>query len=636
MPADGYLDYIELPGPDIPATKRFYGSVFGWSFTDYGPDYVAFDSAGRSGGFNAERKVVESGGPLVVLFAADLDGMEAKVKAAGAEITEHQCSAAAGVSISAIPTATKSRCGRTSRRDFSQGWRIRRAMQECRPERIRDAHAGARQLGDCMSDTLARPEADDNELHRALGPWSLIGLGIGAIIGAGIFVITGTAAAEHAGPAIIISFIIAGVGCLFAGLCYAEMASMIPVSGSAYTYTYATMGRFLGWFIGWDLVLEYGVAASTVAVGWAGYFRSLLADFGIVLPTAFSSAPLGFNGHQIVFTGAIINVPALALVVFLTAFLVVGVRESARFNGIMVLVKLAVVIMVIVFGLSYIQMDNLTPFIPPNTGPGQFGWSGILAAAGLVFFAYIGFDAVSVSAQEANNPQRDMPIGILGSLAICTVLYILMALVLTGIAPYKTLAVDHPVSLAVANVPGLAWLTSLVNLGAVVGLASVVFVSLYGQSRVFYAMARDGFLPKLFCDIHPKFRTPWRGTVVTGAVAMVAAALAAARHIGRAGVHRHALGLRAGVHRGDDPARAGAEGQALVPCAVRVVHRAGRHRGVRGDDRGIADGYLVPADRLAADRAGDLSGLRHPPRQEIEMDCRKRRLTHLHALSQLA
>jgi APA family basic amino acid/polyamine antiporter len=377
-----------------------------------------------------------------------------------------------------------------------------------------------------MSDTLARPEADEDELHRALGPWSLIALGIGAIIGAGIFVITGTAAAQHAGPAILISFIIAGVGCLFAGLCYAEMASMIPVSGSAYTYTYATMGRFLGWFIGWDLVLEYGVAASTVSVGWSGYFRSLLGDFGIHLPTAFSSAPLGFNGHAIVLTGAIINIPAIALVVLLTAFLVVGVRESARFNGAMVLVKIAVVLLVIIFGLSYIKAGNLTPFIPPNTGvSGEFGWSGIFAAAGLVFFAYIGFDAVSVSAQESINPKRDMPVGILGSLAICTVLYILMALVLTGIAPYKSLNVDHPVSLAVANVPGLAWLTWIVDLGATVGLASVVFVSLYGQSRVFYAMARDGFLPKLFREIHPRYRTPWRGTILTGAVAMVAAAL---------------------------------------------------------------------------------------------------------------
>ena len=368
------------------------------------------------------------------------------------------------------------------------------------------------------------------ELRRALGPVQLIMLGIGCIIGAGIFVITGHAAAEHAGPAVVISFVLAGTGCLFAGLCYAEFASMIPVAGSAYTYAYATMGGFIGWFIGWNLVLEYLVAASTVAVGWSGYFTDLLHNMGVVIPAALSHAPIDIAGtHEIHLTGALINLPAAAIVLFLTAVLVVGVRESATFNGLMVLIKVAVVIAVIVFGFSHIQVSNLTPFIPPNTGTyGQFGWSGILAASGLIFFAYIGFDAVSVAAQEAKNPQRDMPIWILGSLFICTILYILMALVLTGIVPYQSLSSEltaHPVSTAVNSIPDLAWLGSIVNVGATVGLASVIFVSLYGQSRIFYAMSRDGFIPPLFSHVHPKFRTPHRGTIVTGAFATVLAAL---------------------------------------------------------------------------------------------------------------
>lgn len=379
-----------------------------------------------------------------------------------------------------------------------------------------------------MSDTISKPETEEeeHELHRVLGPWHLIALGIGAIIGAGIFVITGTAAAEHAGPAVVLSFVIAGVGCLFAGLCYAEFAAMIPVAGSAYTYSYATMGRWVAWFIGWNLVLEYLVAASTVAVGWSSYFVNLLKDFGINVPEHLSNAPLSLDNNHIVMTGASLNFPAIALVVLLTTMLVVGVRESARFNNLMVIIKVIVVLMVIFFGLSHVSSANLTPFIPPNEGHfGVFGWSGVLAAAGLIFFAYIGFDAVSVAAQEAKNPQRDMPIGILGSLAICTVLYILMAIVLTGIAPYRSLAVGHPVSFAVSQVPDLAWLSTIVNFGATVGLASVVFVSLYGQSRIFYAMSRDGFLWKLFSRIHPRYKTPHRGTIITGAFAAVLAGL---------------------------------------------------------------------------------------------------------------
>lgn len=270
--------------------------------------------------------------------------------------------------------------------------------------------------------------ASEIHLHRALGPFSLIMIGIGCIIGAGIFVITGTAAAEHAGPAVLISFGIAGLGCLFSGLCYAEFASMIPESGSSYTYAYATMGRFMAWFIGWNMVLEYLVSASTVAVGWSGYFVSFLQNFGFAFPPAFTNAPLAGTGfHELHFTGAIINLPAVLLIVALTAFLVVGVRESAKLNGLMVLIKVGVVLLVILFGLPYVQQANLHPFIPPNQGAwGKFGITGILAASGMIFFAYIGFEAVSVAAQEAKNPRRDLPIGILGSLALCTVLYILM------------------------------------------------------------------------------------------------------------------------------------------------------------------------------------------------------------------
>jgi APA family basic amino acid/polyamine antiporter len=367
-----------------------------------------------------------------------------------------------------------------------------------------------------------------HELHRALGPWQLIALGIGAIIGAGIFVITGHAAATYAGPGVVVSFMIAGLGCFFAGLCYAEFACMIPVAGSAYTYTYATMGRFLAWFIGWNLVLEYLAAASTVAVGWAGYLVQLLSQLGITIPRSVSSAPLAMTSlTDISFTGSILNLPAMAVVGLATTMLVIGIKASAQFNAVMVVIKLVIVVLVIAFGLPLIMGDNLEPFIPPNTGTwGEFGWSGVFRATGVIFFAYIGFDAVSVAAQEARNPQRDMPIGILGSLLICTLLYILMSLTMTGLAPYTSLNVAYPVFVAINNAgPQLAWLGFLVNVGAVVGLASVVLVLLLGQSRVFYAMSRDGLIPPLYCRIHPTFRTPWIGTIVTGMFAALLAGL---------------------------------------------------------------------------------------------------------------
>ncbi len=369
--------------------------------------------------------------------------------------------------------------------------------------------------------------AEEHQLKRALGPVNLILIGIGSIIGSGIFVYTGTAAAQHAGPAVMLSFVIAGFGCLFAGLCYAEFASMIPESGSAYTYAYATMGRFMAWFIGWNMVLEYLVSAAGVSAGWSGYLVSLLADFGIHLPAALVNAPVAGDGFSNMHaTGALFNLPAVALIAILTTFLVVGVKESARFNGLMVAVKVSIVVAVIAFGLSYVHTSNLTPFIPPNQGQfGKFGISGILAASSIAFFAYIGFEAVSVAAQEARNPRRDLPIGILGSLGICTVLYMLMALVLTGITDWRTLDVPSPVSFAVSKIEGLKWLVIPIDIGAVVGLASVVFISLYGQSRVFYSMARDGFLPPTFSAVHLKFKTPHRGTIIIGVFAAILGAL---------------------------------------------------------------------------------------------------------------
>ena len=372
-------------------------------------------------------------------------------------------------------------------------------------------------------------EADTlNELHRTLDARALVLLGIGAIIGTGIFVLTGTAAANHAGPALVISFLIAGLGCALAGLCYAEFASMIPVSGSAYSYSYATLGEFVAWFIGWNLILEYLFAAATVAVGWSGYVVSLVEQLGLHMPDALTNAPFtkGTGHFEIVRTGALVNLPAVLVVAAITALCYVGIHQSARFNAIVVAIKVTVIVLFIGFGIWVVDGANWTPFIPENTGQfGQFGWSGVVQAAGIIFFAYIGFDAVSTAAQEAKNPQRDMPIGILASLAVCTVLYVAVSAVLTGMVHYSELNTPAPVALALDRHPDLSWLAGWIKLGAIAGMTSVMLVMLLGQPRIFYAMSRDGLLPPLFRRVHPTHKTPYVGTLITGSLAALIAGL---------------------------------------------------------------------------------------------------------------
>ncbi|HVY22499.1 MAG TPA: amino acid permease [Steroidobacteraceae bacterium] len=361
-----------------------------------------------------------------------------------------------------------------------------------------------------------------DELKRTLGPWALTAIGIGGIIGTGIFVLTGLAAAQHAGPAIVLSFIIAGIGCVFAGLCYAEFASMIPVSGSAYSYSYATLGELVAWFIGWDLVLEYLFAASTVAVGWSRYLGKLFQAFNWpYLPGTLTQSPVEWvDDSHFVATGALFNLPAVLIVAIVTALLYVGIRQSSIVNNIVVGIKVTIVILIIGFGAMYVVPANWHPFIPPNTGAfGSFGMSGIFRASGIIFFAYIGFDAVSTAAQEAKNPQRDVPIGILTSLAICTILYILMSGVLTGLLPYLQLNDAAPVAVALMAHPELNWLTKWVIVGALAGLTSVILCMMLAQARIFFAMSKDGLLYEPFSRIHKKFKTPHVATLVTGIIA---------------------------------------------------------------------------------------------------------------------
>jgi APA family basic amino acid/polyamine antiporter len=382
-----------------------------------------------------------------------------------------------------------------------------------------------------LSRILAESEGE-HALKRTLGPVQLVALGIGAIIGAGLFSLTGIAAATHAGPAVTLAFVLAAFGCAFAGLCYSEFSTMIPIAGSAYTYSYATMGELLAWIIGWDLVLEYAVGASTVAVSWSGYVASLAKDFGIILPPRLIASPFqqimlddGTMGY------GLINLPAILVVIGISALLMIGIQESARANAVVVVLKVAVVILFIVFGWAYINPANYTPYIPENQGPGHFGFSGVVRAAGVVFFAFIGFDAVSTAAQETKKPQRDMPIGIIGSLIVCTILYVLFAHVLTGIVSYKELNNAAPVATAIDRT-GLVWLKTAIKIAIIAGYTSVILVMLLGQSRVFYSMSRDGLLPKIFSDIHPKWRTPWRSNMVFMAFVGVFAAFAPIQIVG--------------------------------------------------------------------------------------------------------
>jgi APA family basic amino acid/polyamine antiporter len=362
---------------------------------------------------------------------------------------------------------------------------------------------------------LAEAEGGAHRLKRTLGAWQLVALGIGAIIGAGLFSLTGLAAAENAGPAVVVSMIIAAVGCALAGLCYSEFACMIPVAGSAYTYAYSTLGEWIAWIIGWDLVIEYAIGAATVSISWSAYVVSLLQSMGVQLPARWISGP--FEAAVLpdgMAAPGFANLPAVLIVGLVSALLMVGIKESARVNAVIVVIKLAVVLVFVGAGWSYINPANYHPFLPPNTGSfGSFGISGLMMGAGTIFFAYIGFDAVSTAAQECRNPQKDMPVGMIGSLAVCTVLYILFALVLTGLVPYKQLGVAAPVALAIDRTP-YVWMNQLIKFGVLCGFTSVILVMLMGQSRVFYSMSRDGLVPGVFSEIHPRFHTPWRSNLL--------------------------------------------------------------------------------------------------------------------------
>lgn len=384
-------------------------------------------------------------------------------------------------------------------------------------------------------------------MKRELGSINLISLGIGSVVGAGIFVLAGTSAANYAGPAIVLSFILCGISCLFAGLCYAEFATMIPVAGSAYTYTYATMGEFLAWIIGWDLILEYLFSGAAVAVSWSGAVQGLLSEFGVTLPAAFGSAPFAidraqmvttdlflfsFEHHPLVATGTLVNLPAVFISLALTVVLVIGIKESANFNNTMVVIKVGVLLVLIaygawwMFGHQEVVAANWTPFIPENSGRfGEFGWSGVFKGSAVIFFAYVGFDNVSCAAQEARNPQRDMPIGLLGTLGVCSLLFIAVSLVLTGMVNYTDLNVDAPFVFALQQVNAPPVLRFSIEIATLAGLTSVAMVSLLGQPRIFFSMAKDGLLPSMFSQLHARFRTPYKATILTGVVCAIVAGL---------------------------------------------------------------------------------------------------------------
>ncbi len=454
-------------------------------------------------------------------------------------------------------------------------------------------------------------------LKRTLTAKHLILLGVGAVIGAGIFVLTGQAAANHAGPAVMLSFVLAGFACALAGLCYAEFAAMMPVSGSAYSYSYATLGEGMAWFIGWCLVLEYLFASASVAVGWSAYLISFITTtLHMPFPDLLSAAPIAWTGSEFVSSGKLFNLPAVLIVAAVSGLLYVGVTQSAFVNAIIVAIKVTVICLFIGIGAAHIDPANWQPFIPENTGvPGEFGWSGIFRAATIVFFAYIGFDAVSTAAGETKDPQRNMPIGLLGSLAVCTIVYIIVCAVLTGMMPYHLLGTDKPVATALEPYPTLSWLKTLVEIGAIAGLSSVVLVMMMGQTRIAYTISRDGLLPKFFGKVHARFRTPYWATIVVGVIAAALAGLVPLERAGRTGVDGHPVGFRHGLHRRAGAALYQAGDPPPVPRAGGVDHLPAWRCGLPVPVLAGVRGALAPVRRL--DRAGhaDLSRLWHAQQQ---------------------
>ena len=369
--------------------------------------------------------------------------------------------------------------------------------------------------------TIMRELETGPRLNRVLTARTLTSIGLGSMIGSGVFVLSGTVAANHTGPAVTLAFMVAAIGCALAAICYAELAGLIPVSGSAYSYTYATLGEGVAWFVGWNLALEYMMSAATVAVGWSGYVVNLLEEFGLHLPAALVNAPVGKSaGHTLVATGAIVNLPAVLIVLALTWLCYIGIRQSASLNNLMVVIKVAIIVLFIVVGVSFVDTSLWRPYLPANTGEfGHFGLSGVMQGAAIIYFAYIGFDTAATTAQEARNPQRDVPAGIMGALVISTVLYVAMGAVMTGMVDYTKLDVAAPVAVALDEHPSLRWLGLPVKIGAIIGMTSVILMSILGQPRIFMAMARDGLLPPQLEKVHPKYHTPSIATVITGVIA---------------------------------------------------------------------------------------------------------------------